>query len=315
MYSRGCLWECAFCSNVLLAENNIGPAVRNHSVAWAMEDLEYLAKHYRFRYIGFRDDTFTWHKGWTLEFLEQYARRIRYPFDIFTRSDRLDEEIMDSLEAAGCKHVFLGLDSGNDHIRNEILNKQMTTERLIEVCDYLNTIGIKAVISNQVGLPFETPEQFQDTIEINRRIHRSQVVFSAVNGAAPKIWVFTPFPGTRLEKVCRDNGWLKQTPTDYLVYRQSIVEMPAFPRREIDRLYRRFRYLVYKDSAPLAALFMLLYDTRAVQTVMGWLPASFFSMWRHWFSVVAGLVRPKGSHRTYQFDMAELPLEKTGTAD
>ncbi len=158
----------------------------------------------------------------------------------------------------------------------------------------MNERGIKAVISNIVGLPYETPELFAKTIEVNKRIHRKQVVFSPANGAAPKIWVFNPFPGTPLHDECKARGWLKSMPGKFDVYRESYIDMPAFGRKEIDRAYRTFRYKVYKEQHPLHALFFLAYDSRVGNRLTGLVPDFLFGWTRRFFTNFA-VVREAGA--------------------
>ena len=272
IFSRGCPWSCKFCCNRDLRAAGRGEYARLLPVAAAMEELAGLDRDYSFRHILLRDDTFTWNRTWALEFLEEYRRRFSYGFDLFSRVDCLDDTMMDALAAAGCENVFLGLDSGNDFIRNEVLHKEQSNEDLYKVVDYLKSVGIKPMISNIVGLPYETAEMFQDTVEINKHIHRDMVVFSPTCGACPKIWVFTPWPGSELYRTCEQEGWISYPPGSRKVYRESVLEMPQFPRADIERRFRTFRYEVYKDNFPVQALLFLVYDSRAFQAVFERVP-------------------------------------------
>lgn len=272
IFSRGCPWNCSFCSNRHIRAAGSGKYARVMGVDESMAELQRLADNYRFTHVLFRDDTFTWNRDWAIEFVREYARRFDTPFDIFARVDCLDEELMDELAAAGCGHIFLGLDSGNDFIRNEVLNKEQSNEDLFRVTDYMKSIGIRPMISNIVGLPHETPEMFEDTLAINRRIHRDMVVFSPTCGACPKIWVFTPWPGSDLYGVCDAQGWIQAGPGTRKVYRESVLEMPGFSRREIERRFRTFRYQVYKENFPVQALLFLVYDSAAFQAFFERIP-------------------------------------------
>jgi len=272
IFSRGCPWNCQFCCNHHIKRMQPGTYARVVSVPRVMDELRQLAADYRFRHVLFRDDTFTWNREWAMELVEAYGKEFDYPFDIFSRVDCLDDGMIDALAQAGCRHIFLGLDSGNDYIRNKVLNKEQLNEDLFRVTDRMREKGIVPMVSNIVGLPFETPEMFQDTVEINKRLHKDRVVFSPSCGACPKIWVFTPWPGSDLYKLCKREGWLKEEPTSARVYRDSILEMPGFPRKEIDRQFRSFRYHVYKDHHPFHALLFLVYDSRPVQAVFEKIP-------------------------------------------
>jgi anaerobic magnesium-protoporphyrin IX monomethyl ester cyclase len=272
IFSRGCPWNCRFCCNMHIKKMGTGKYARLQGVERAMEELGRLERDYHFKHILFRDDTFTWDKEWATDFINAYMARFDHPFDLFSRVDCLDEEMMNLLARAGCKHIFLGLDSGNDFIRNEVLNKEQENEDLFRVTDYMKSVGIRPMISNIVGLPYETPERFRDTIEINQRIHRDMVVFSPTCGACPKIWVFTPWPGSDLYRLCEKEGWIKDRPGSRKVYRETVLEMPQFSRMEIDHQFRTFRYQVYKDNFPLQALLFLVYDSKPFQDLFERIP-------------------------------------------
>jgi len=267
IFSRGCPWSCRFCCNEDIRNAGTGKYARAFSVDRAMDEIGRLSRAYRFRYILFRDDTFTWDREWSLAFLEAYGNRFDIPFDVFSRVDCLDEELMDALVTAGCGYVFLGLDSANDHIRNEVLNKEQENEDLIRVTDYMKSVGLIPMISNIVGLPHETPDAFRDTVELNKRIHADQVVFSPTCGACPKIWVFTPWPGSDLHRMCEQEGWLEGADEDAKVYRETCLQMPGFSPEEIDREFRTFRYQVYRDNFPVRANLYRIYDSRWFQTL------------------------------------------------
>ncbi len=272
IFSRGCPWSCRFCCNEDIRQAGTGKYSRLLSVDRAMEEIQRLSDRYRFRYILFRDDTFTWDRDWALAFLEAYRERFTTPFDVFSRVDCLDEEIMDALAAAGCGYVFLGLDSGNDYIRNDVLNKEQDNTALMAVCEYMKSIGLIPMISNIVGLPHETPQMFRDTVELNKRIHADQVVFSPTCGACPKIWVFTPWPGSDLYRMCEAAGWIEHGPGRRKVYRETTLRMPGFSPQQIEREFRTFRYQVYKDNFPVRARLFRVYDSRWFQALFERVP-------------------------------------------
>lgn len=305
LVGRGCNWNCTFCANDRLKLLGTGDYARNRSVEHVLEDLKRASHRYRFQFLMFRDDTFTWDRMWSMKFLSTYPRLFQYPFDILTRADCLDRELMDALKEAGCRHIFMGLDSGNDTIRNDVLGKFHSSEVVIEACAYLNHIGIKAVVSNMVGLPYETPAMFEETIDINREIHKKQVVFSPSFGMAPKIWVFNPFPGTRLFETAKEEGWLKKMPNRFKVYRETYMDMPQFPRKAVHRIYRSFRYLVYRDSHPVAAWIFRLYDSRLGQGFADFVSDYWFGQIRLFFSRVSAWLSPEKSSRAFLIKVPE----------
>ncbi len=270
--SRGCLWDCTFCSNARLRARGVGKYVRNRSVENLLGDIEQLSRRYRFSYLYFRDDTFTWDREWTVEWCREYPKHFRYPFEILTRADCLDEELLRLLADAGCANIWLGLDSGNQHIRENVLRKKVSLEEMIRITDAMLDVGITPTITNMVGLPYETWDTYRETVEANRRIHSRVVAISQGTGTGPKVFTFSPFPGTELYELCEREGWLKPIWYGFRVYKDSQIDMPGFSNREARRARQIFRYLVYKDRFPVRALMFLVFDNDLVQTLMGLIP-------------------------------------------
>jgi len=261
--SRGCQWDCTFCGISRLKKRGKGRYTRNRSVDHVLGELREIMGRFRFKVIIFRDDTFTWNRGWTLEFMEKYAREFTYPLAIFSRSDCLDEEVVAAMKRANCQSVWMGFESGNDYLRNTLIRKQIDKEQFIETCDLLNRYDVRPIVLNIVGLPYETPEMFQETIEVNRRIHANHPFFSLGSGTGPKVFAFEPFPGTQLYDLCEQNGWVRmeRLKPGFRAHMDTHVDIPTFPKEQVRKQFRRFRYNVYKGNQNLYALFYLLYDS------------------------------------------------------
>jgi len=293
-----CPFQCGFCVNPALRNFAPGKWIRNNSVDYVLADFEQLSAQYDFRSINLRDDNIGYSRNWVLEFCEKYPKKFGWPFDCFSRCDTLDDEMIKALKQAGCQHVYLGLESGNDKIRNAILGKNTDKEDMVRIIDRLNEMGIKAVVSNMIGLPHETPDDFADTIALNKRIHRHQVVFSMAYGAAPKLFIYSPFPGTKMYDECVREGWLKNIPDMHRIYRESYIDMPQFPRREIYQWFSRFRYEVYKERHPVFAVLFRIYDTRAVRFFTERLPVRWFAGLHLFFSRISRLLHPSNEGKT-----------------
>ncbi|MFH1539099.1 MAG: radical SAM protein, partial [bacterium] len=288
-----CPYNCTFCANSAFAKAGRGRWVRRRSVDNVLDEFQMLGNRYNFKSINFGDDNFCNDREWLLEFCEKYSRRFSWAIDCFGRCDSMDDETTRALARAGCRHIFIGLESGNDYIRNEVLKKNISNEQVVEAAEKLNRVGIKAVVSCMIGLPFETPEAFQDTIEVCRRIHKNQLILSSAFGAAPKILIYNPFPNTRLYSLCKEKGWLREAPKVWRIFRETYLDMPQFPRREIYRLHRTFRYQVYKDSYPLYAWLFRLYDLRIARLVSENLPGGLFSRIHNLVSDISRMIKPK----------------------
>ncbi|HDH96803.1 MAG TPA: B12-binding domain-containing radical SAM protein, partial [Proteobacteria bacterium] len=258
--SRGCPWACKFCSNNVFRHRGKGEYARLRPVEHVMGEIEDVESRFKFNYFFFRDDTFTWNKEWTLKFCEEYPKHTKKRFDILTRADCVDEDIAKALAEAGCQCSWIGVDAGNDYIRMEVLDKRVTKEQYIEAADLLHKYGISVMTTNMIGLPYETPERAWETIELNRRIYRDYVSFSPANGSGPKIFTFAPFPGTPLYDLCKREGWMTEWPKKFMVYYDTYIDMPQFPRKKVLRMKKSFRYHVYRPNHPVKAFIYLVWD-------------------------------------------------------
>ena len=257
----GCNGNCIFCGVPPQAKRGKGQFVRRKSVDYYLDELEYLEKKYDFKHIYYRDDFFTGDREWFLEFAEKYPRRFRYTYEFLTRADGLDQEVMDAMKDSHCDCVWLGVDSGNQYIRNEVLKKNLANEILEERAEYLKKLGIKILTTNMIGFPYETPERFKETINLNKRIYANNPTISRAYGLCPSIYVVCPFPGTPLYQMCENKGWLEEIPEDHVAYSDSYLNMPQFTKFQIQIRKFLFRYLILKDTNRLWAIWYLIRDS------------------------------------------------------
>ncbi len=265
----GCPHGCRFCGVPPQAARGSGCFVRMPSVGRAIEHIEWLDRRYRFRHIYFRDDTLTLNRGWFLAFAAAFGDRFEQSYELLTRADYLDPEVVRALADSRCSAVWLGADSGNEHIRTAVLGKTIDNATTIDACDRLFDAGIKPMLTNMVGLPHETPEQFDDTVALNRRVYGGRPTVTRAYGVSPAVFVFNPFPGTPLWDECLERGWLKGLPDRVWSYADSYVSMPQFPPREVLKRARRFRHDVYRPTNPAFARLCLAKDS----TIRRWIPS------------------------------------------
>jgi radical SAM PhpK family P-methyltransferase len=99
----------------------------------------------------------------------------KYKFKWYSqfRCQFADEETVALMKESGCEGVFLGLESGNDHILNN-MNKAASVEAYLKGIELLKKYEILAYGSFIIGFPGETRETVQDTV---RLIEESKVDF------------------------------------------------------------------------------------------------------------------------------------------
>ncbi len=200
--SRGCPFHCTFCFEDSLRElyKGKGKFVRMRSIAKVIEELKVLCSTTNVETVYFVDDVFGVNRRWLYEFLEVYRREVGLPFICLARADLVaaDTAYAQHLADGGCRAVFFGIESGNEEIRNRVLNKRLSNDQIILAAKRLHAAGIPFRTYNILGLPGETLEDAFATLRLN----------IAVRADYPWCSVFMPFPGTALTEYAFERGYM-----------------------------------------------------------------------------------------------------------
>ena len=232
--SRGCPYSCTYCSNKRMRDiyPNKNRYSRFHSPEYSIEYLKKLKATYpQVEYLNFRDDILPWKGGWLERFTELYRREIGLPFICNYRANLVTPEIVRMLRRAGCYQMFFGVESGNDFIRNQVLNRHMSREKIVEAFAACREAGIKTVAYNMVGLPYEDKSRVLDTIKLN-------VEIEADHSLSP---IYYPYPDTVLFETAVREGWV---PALYDYREDRYVDQPSLPRDQLFFARHYFRTFV-----------------------------------------------------------------------
>jgi len=259
---RGCPYQCTYCFNH--AYNDLcrgkGEIIRRRSVGHFIEELKEIKQKYHPKRFKFWDDIFILNKEWVIEFCRKYAVEVGIPFRLYVRVNLLDEEIVKNLSRAGCILAEFGIESGNDHIRKDILKRPMEKEEIIKASHLLLKYGIIPMGLNIFGLPDETIENAMETLQLNIDA-KVQYGYSTV---------FHPYPMTGLWDYSVQKGYFD----GYIESTRSSFNYAGSPlkMKDIDKLVRfhylfsfgvtfpRLKNLLPKlTSYPLDGLYKILY--------------------------------------------------------
>jgi radical SAM superfamily enzyme YgiQ (UPF0313 family)/wyosine [tRNA(Phe)-imidazoG37] synthetase (radical SAM superfamily) len=182
--SRGCPFRCVFClwPQIMYGGNHY----RVRSVVDVVDEMEYLVKEMGFKSVYFDDDTFNIGKPRMLEFCRQIrARKLKVPWAIMARADLMDEEILTRMKEAGVYAVKYGVESGVQELLDNS-NKNMNLEKAKRMILFTKRLGIRTHLTFTFGLPGETKETIQRTIECAFALDPYSAQFS----------ITTYYPGT-----------------------------------------------------------------------------------------------------------------------
>jgi len=199
---RGCPYNCYYCCNHVL--RNIYPKKENYfrlpSVKYAIEIIKHDFSFYKnTKGISFADDLMTFNENWFDEFSDAYSKEIGLPYICNSRIECLSEKTIGNLKRSNCKTVEIGVESGNESIRKNLLNRFYSNSDIIDGFSRLKKAGIGSFSYNIVGFPFETKKQMEETLELNKTIKPD-------NGAAFYLY---PYPATKIYDICKENNLLK----------------------------------------------------------------------------------------------------------
>ena len=244
MASRGCPYDCTYCCNHALKNTfeGLGRYVRFRTVDSVIQEIKYTAEKYSFlKEFAFEDDILPLNKDWFEEFAEKYKKEIGIPFRCNTRPDILDQNVITLLKYAGCWKINIGIETGSEYIRTEILNRNISDKKIYSVSSLCKENNISLFTFNILGLPFETCEDMLETIKINARLKSS---FSQCT-------IFYPYEKTKLYQICLEEKLLSnQELKDY--YTESSLNYRHLTSNRIKFFTYYFRLLVFFYSQVFA---------------------------------------------------------------
>ncbi|MCB0241148.1 MAG: radical SAM protein, partial [Anaerolineae bacterium] len=110
---------CTWCSHSVFGETH-----RRRSVEDVVNEVAWLAEHYRPDQLWYADDVFTINRRWFLQYAAALkARGLRIPFECISRADRIDEAVADALAEMGCYRLWIGAESGSQRILDAMKRK------------------------------------------------------------------------------------------------------------------------------------------------------------------------------------------------
>ncbi len=190
---RGCKSRCTFC---LWPQTVGGHRYRTRSVGHVIEEIAWAKKAFpQVKEFFFDDDTFTD----DLPRAEAIAKELgKHGIDWSCNAKaNVPRETLKVLSDNGLRLLLVGYESGNQQILHNI-KKGMRIDVAEKFTKDCHEIGVKIHGTFIVGLPGETKETIEETINFARRInpHTIQVSLAA------------PYPGTFLYDQAVKEGWL-----------------------------------------------------------------------------------------------------------
>jgi magnesium-protoporphyrin IX monomethyl ester (oxidative) cyclase len=233
--SRGCPFNCIFCSIHL----HMGKAWRAQSKEYVIRHIEHVVNNYNVEHIHFEDDNLTFNMKRFEGILDGLIEKgVEFSWDTPNgiRADKLTMDILKKIKKTGCTDLTIGVESGDQFILDNVIDKHLRLEDVIKVAKICKELNIPLSAIFVIGFPGEKKENMKRTTEFGLMLFKKYNVYMV-------LLIATPLYGTRLYKICKEKGYLTQELTPrafseatFVGYGIGLIKTEDFTPEEVKRL-------------------------------------------------------------------------------
>jgi radical SAM superfamily enzyme YgiQ (UPF0313 family) len=254
LLGRGCPHNCTYCCNHALSKITKGKYVRLRSPQNIIKELNQINDRYPFENdIYLEIECFNANKNWAIEVcneIEKYNKSKDIPLSFgvnirITKNADFDE-LFKACSRANIKYVNIGLESGSERVRKNILRRYYSNQDILNTVNSAKKYGLEYNFYLLIGLPGETIEDFKETIEICRICQPNQAIEH----------IYYPYIGTDLYKLCKEMNLLDDEVDIRMERMKPTINMPDFSKKQIYKNFIWFNYNVYKGYRPRIKLLL-----------------------------------------------------------
>ena len=192
--SRGCTAGCIYC----IKHVSYQAGLRLRSPENVVAEIEMLVK-LGVKNIHMYADLFTANRDQVMGICKLIIDRgIKIGFTANSRVDYVDKEMLQMMAKAGCTVLSWGIESANEEILKKA-RKGTIPERARQSVKWAHEAGIRNLGYFIVGLPGETKETIQETIDFSKTLPLDLAIFH----------IAAPYPGTPFFFMVMENNWFK----------------------------------------------------------------------------------------------------------
>lgn len=237
--SRGCPYNCIFCSNYL----HMGKFWRGNSAEYVINHITHLKDNYKVEHLIFEDDNLLLDKERIAKISEAIGKLgLTWHTSSGVRADKLDDELLENFKKNGCTRLVISIESGSQRVLDEVIDKKLDLKPIPNITKKCKELGIDLHSYYIIGLPGETKKEILQTLDYAFMLMKKYNVIPAIGIAEPLI-------NTRLYKICKEKGYLVRDLTKeelaytFRITRPGLIKTeefnPVFLRNELKRFYRK----------------------------------------------------------------------------
>jgi len=239
--SRGCPFQCIFCAYS-------HGKIRYRSPENVVAEIKELKEKYKVKSILFYDETLTLNRERLMEICDLIVKEgIKVKWSCYSRVDTITAVMLKNMKKAGCRFVSYGIESGSERML-KIMKKGITLEKSRAAIKMTKEIGLETSTSFVLGIPGETKESVQKTIDFALELNPTFAHFNMV----------TPWPGTELYHKLIQEGRLDRN--DWLNYTKKTrmhvptIKLDNFSEDELQNMARNAYRKFYRRPSKMIQL-------------------------------------------------------------
>jgi radical SAM superfamily enzyme YgiQ (UPF0313 family) len=220
--TRGCPYECDFCSVAVMYQRKVRKRVVEKVAA------EYSS--FRGKVIIFWDDNLASDREYAKELFRVIAPYKKWWSSQASIQAGEDDEFLELAARSGCKQLFIGLESISQASMNEVRKKFNRVEEYARGIERIHAHGIAVQAGIVFGFDNDTESIFGETLDFLEATGVQNATFN----------ILTPYPGTRLFQRLEAEGRILTRDWNHYNGREAVVFQPRQMSRET--LLEGYRY-------------------------------------------------------------------------
>lgn len=243
--SRGCPYACTYCINdeVRTLYKGKGKWRREKSPERIVQEVAQFREQYGLDGVFWADEVFLTNVERLERFRDLYRSQIGVPFGFMERPENMTDEKIRIIKEAGAQMVSIGIESGDENIRRNLLNRHHSQETIVSAFRTARKYGLTTHAFTMTGFPGEDKRSMEDTYRLVRQAQPDTV----------QTTIFYPLRGTKLFELVVQGGFLdSSTPMPNTYYGESSLTLPERQKKELIR----HQYLVTYYNSRMMRLFV-----------------------------------------------------------
>jgi len=207
--------------------------MRFWSPAWVMREMEKLAK-LGVHTLRISDEMFFLNRKFYEPILRQVIER-EFDFNMWTysRVDTVRRDALELFKQAGVNWLALGVEAGNQMVRQEVSKGSFKEVNIRDVCDVIRQTDINVISNFIFGFPDDTLDTMQETLDLAIEL----------NCEMANMYPCQALPGSPMNRIAREEGW--KLPSSYEGYAFLSYECEPLPTKHLSAA----QVLKFRDEA------------------------------------------------------------------